>query len=157
MAKATFNNVFSLECPEGFVQLSEEEQQKFFLGKQLRLTFQDKEKHILISLSKGNDSFLNRLFSNKAVIRGAASNMKNNLKDFESLGEEESVILGKPAITRCFSYVVNDQDIKQYGELSVFKIKSAFYVVHCLSRFESKEESKKVFKQIIDSFASVNA
>ena len=157
MKKAIFNNLINLEYPEDFEELSEIENQKYFMGNLLRLSFINKERHILLSLSKSKDSFMNRFIGIAAVISSSLSNMENNLKDYQHLEEYESNIFEEPSITECFSYTANDEDVKQYGELSVFKFKKAFYVVYCISRLEDKEETKELFKQFKDSFTSNNS
>ena len=157
MKKAIFNNLINLEYPEDFEELSEIENQKYFMGNLLRLSFINKERHILLSLSKSKDSFMNRFIGIAAVISSSLSNMENNLKDYQHLEEYESSIFEEPSITECFSYTANDEDVKQYGELSVFKFKKAFYVVYCISRLEDKEETKELFKRFKDSFTSNNS
>lgn len=157
MSKTIFNNLISIEIPDNFKQLSEEENEKFFAGDLMRISFQNPQKHILFSISKTKDSFLNRIINPAAVLSGALSNMEKNLKNYQLIETCESTIFDKPAMTACFSYSTNSEDIKQYGELSVFKFKKAFYVIYCLSKFESKEESKALFKQFRDSFAPINS
>ena len=155
--KATFNDFINLEYPEGFKILSDEENKKYFTGDLLRLSFQNSEKHILLSLSKSKDKFIHRFITVSAMIDGSLSNLENNLKDYEFIEEYETSILGQVALTDCFSYTANDQDVKQYGELSIFKVKKAFYVVYCISRLEDKEESKELFKQFKDSFTPLDS
>ncbi len=156
MKKATFNNVISLEYPEDFKELSDEENKQYFSGELLRISFHNKERHILLSLSKSRDSFLNRLIGLKTALNGALSNLENNLDEFQFIEEYETTIFDKSAITGCFSYTANDVKIGQYGELSIFKIKSTIYAIYCVSRLEDKEESKKIFKQFKDSITSIN-
>ena len=152
MSKVIFNNLINLEYPDGFVELNEVENKKYFNGDLLRLSFHHKEKHILLSLSKTKKSFINRIVSISAVANNLLSNMMNSLKDYEDIEEYKDTIFNEPAITKCFSYTANDKDIKQYCELSIFKLKNAFYFVYCLSRFEDKEEHKELFKKFRDSF-----
>ena len=151
--KATFNNLINLEYPEGYKELTLIENKKYFSGNLLRITFHNEEKHILLSLSKGNDSFINRFISVATVVSGSLSNLSKNLKDYEFIEQFESSICGKDAIHECFSYTANDEDIKQYGELSVFKMNKAFYVVYCICRYSDKEECQKIFKEYRDSFS----
>ena len=153
--KSTFNNLISIEYPDDFKELSEEENQKYFTGDLLRLSFQNIEKHFLLSVSKSKNSLINRFISPATVIGGSLSNLENNLKEFQHVEEYESTIFDKPSITECFSYLANNENVKQYGELSVFKVGSAFYIVYCISRFEDKEESKQIFKLFKESFKSV--
>ena len=157
MNKVTFNNLISLECPEGFNQLTDAENQRYFSCDLLRLSFQNKDKHILLSLSKTKNSLIGWLTSASSVAHGSLANMSNNLKDYQFIEEYESTVFAKQAVTECFSYSANDQDVKQYGELTVFKVKNAFYVIYCLCRLEDKEEHRLLFKQFKDSFSPIGA
>ena len=156
MNKETFNDLISFEYPDGFNKLSNEENEKFFTGDLMRLSFHNPEKHIIFSLSKSKDSFIYWLCSVATVVSNSLSNLESTLKDFEVIEEYKSTIFNQSSITECFSYTASDDGSKQYGELSVFKIKKAFYVVYCLSRFEDKENSKRIFKQLKESFTSVD-
>ncbi len=156
MKKATFNNLINLEYPDDFNQLSDQENEQYFTGDLVRLSFHSKEKHILLSLSKSKNSFMHLFISPATAVNGALSNLENTLKEFQYIEEFETTIFGRPAMTACFSYMANDQDIKQYGELSAFKVKRTFYVIYSVCRFENKEENKKIFKQFKDSFTSSN-
>ena len=152
MKEAVFNKIIKLSYPDDFVELTPEENEKYFSGDLLRLTFQNKEKHFILSISKTKDAFMNRFFSTASVLVGASSNLEKNLKEYERIGEYDSTIFDVPAITDCFSYVANDKDIKQYGELTVFKVNKAFYIIYCISRYEDKEDAKKTFKEFKESF-----
>ena len=152
MNKGTFNDIIDFEYPDGFKQLSDIENERYFSGNLMRLSFQNKEKHILLSISKTKDSFMNRLVSTASVLANALANLEGGLKDYEFIEEYESEIFELPAMTGCFSYNTRDEDIKQYGELSVFKLRKTFYIIYCLSRFENKDDSKVIFKDFKDSF-----
>lgn len=156
MKKATFNDYLSFEYHDEFEQMSDEENKKYFTGDLLRLSFINREKHIVISLSKSKNSFINRLLSVAAVISGSLSNMENYLKDYQLIKEYESTIIDRPAVTECFSYTANDEDIKQYSELSVIKIKNAFYVFYCISRLDDIEEAKNIFGEFKRSLKYVS-
>lgn len=152
MKQAIFNYLVNFEYPDDFVELTAEENKKYFSGDLLRLSFQNKEKHILLSISKSKDSFINYTIATSTVISSSVINLKKNLKDFEALGSYESTIFKKEAITECFSYTAKDENVKQYGELSVFKYKKAFYVIYCLSRLADKDANKELFTKFKESF-----
>ena len=156
MEQTTFNTFINLQYSDNFDVLNKEENEKYFTGDLLRISFQNREKHILLSLSKTNDSFFNRLVGIKTVVNNTVATLQSGLKDYQFVEEYETTMFDRPAITSCFSYTAKDQDVKQYGELSVFKFKSAFYVVYCISRLENKEDAKKIFKEFTDSFAPAN-
>jgi|GEM_PF-5051742 len=157
MKEATFKNLIHLEVPEDFVELNEEENKKFFTGDLSRISFRNKEKHILLSLSQSKVSFLYRLYGVKTALNGALNGMAKSLKDYEALGEQESVIFDQKALTAAFSFTAKDADVKQYGELSVFKIKNVFYAIYCVSKFEDKEESKEIFARFRSSLAPMKS
>ena len=154
MKKATFNNLINLEYPDDFKELSNEENQKYFTGDFLRLSLHNEEKHILLSISKSNEIFINRFVGIGVAAKGALKNLENNLLDYCFIEEIDQDLFNTHALTECFSYTASNQEVQQYGELSVFKIKKAFYNVYCLSRLEDKEEAKKIFKEFRDSFSS---
>lgn len=156
MKQVTFNNLINLEYPEDFKILSEEEGKKYFSGNLMRLSFHNEERHILISLSKSKNSFLNYFFPVASVARNAINSTKHNLKDFQFVGEFTSTIFNVPAITECFSYTSNNSDVKQYGELSVFKYKRTIYAIYCVSRLDNKEKDKEVFEDFRNSFKKVS-
>ncbi len=157
MKKATFNDLIEFEYPEDFLELTKEENEKYFSGDLSRVSFQNRDKHILLSLSKSKDSFMNYIIGVASVVSGSLSAMERNLKDFAIIEECESTIFEKQAITECFLYTASNENVKQYGELSVFKAGKAFYVVYCISRFDDREENKQLFKQFRDSFVPMNS
>ena len=156
MKNATFNNLIKLSYPDDFVELSIEENEKYFSGDLMRLSFQNKDKHILLSLSKSKDSFINRILSVASIVAGSLSTLENNLKEYQHLEEYESEVFDRSSITECFSYMASDENVKQYAEMTVFKEKKAFYIIYCISRFEDKEESKKLFKEFRESFTDID-
>ena len=156
MEKLVFNESINLEYPDSFVKLSEEENHQYFSGNLLRLSIQDKEKHILISISKSRNSIFYRITNVASVAINSVSNLETTLKEYEFIEEFESRVLDEYCLTECFSYKANDQDIKQYGELSVFKIKNAIFSIYCICRLEDKDNYKKVFKQFRDSLTNYN-
>ena len=156
MKTATFNNLIKLSYPDDFVELSLEENEKYFSGDLMRLSFQNKDKHILLSLSKSKDSFINRILNVASIVATTLSTLENNLKEYQHLGEYESEVFDRPSITECFSYMASDENVKQYAEMTVFKEKKAFYIIYCISRYEDKEESKKLFKEFRESFLDID-
>lgn len=156
MKQATFNDLISLEYPDSFKELSKEENEKYFTGDLYRISFHSEEKHIILSLSKSKDSFFNRLISIVTVASSSLSNLQRNLKDYQFIEEYQSTIFGVDAITECFTYTANDKDLKQYGELSIFKYKKAFYVIYSIGWLENKEENKELFKEFKNSFKPIN-
>ena len=152
MKQATFDNSINLEYSDDFKELSVEENKKYFSGDLQRISFYNSENHILLSLSKSNSALLNRLISVTTVLSGALSNLERSLKEYRFIEESDSIICDRPSITAYFSYTASNENAKQYGELSVFKIKSTFYIIYCISRFEDKEESKKIFNEFKNSF-----
>lgn len=146
MKTAIFDQTISLDYPDDFYEMSEEEIRKFFGVDLLRFGVRNLEKHVILSFAKTNKSFLNILASPKSVLAGAENNLRNNLKDYQQLESFETELLSKKGNGVRFSYSAIDQDVKQYCEMVVVKYRNNFYVTYCLSRFEDRKENEEVFK-----------
>lgn len=152
MKQGQFNNLINFEYRDDYVELTPEENEKYFSGDLMRLSVQNKAKHILLSISKTRSTFINRFVSLASVLVGTVNNLEQSLKDYKHIDEYESVIMNTNAITECFEYFTHDFNNRQYGELSIFKVKKAFYIIYCICRYEDKEECKTIFKEFKDSF-----
>ena len=146
MKNAIFDKNISLEFPEDFYEMNEQEIQKFFGAGLLRFGARNEEKHVILSLGKTNKSFLNLLASPKNVLTGAESNMSKNLKDYKRLEEFDVEMLSKSGSGICFEYSAKDTGVKQFCEMAVIKIKSVLYITYCLSRLEDKDKYQEVFE-----------
>ena len=155
MKNATFNNLISLQYPDDFVELSDSENEKYFTGNLLRKSFQNKEKHILLSLSKSKSFFLNRFVKIETVVGNSLSSLESSLKEFQYIEEIKSNVFNCTSISECFAYTASDQGVRQYGELTIFKVKSAFYIIYCICRFDDKDEHKETFEQFKKSFTHI--
>lgn len=155
MKETIFNNSIKLKFPDSFIVLTDEENDRYFYGNHHRLSLEDKGKHILISISKSKNSIFNRFLGIITVANSSLSDMETNLKEYKFIEEYDSTILGETAVNECFSYAANDENVHQYGELSIFKIKNAIYNVYCICRLEDKDESKKLFKEFKDSLSKI--
>ena len=155
MKTAIFDKTISLEYPDDFNEMSEEEIRKFFGGDLLRFGVRNVEKHVILSAAKTNKSFLNVFASPKSVLAGAENNLRNNLKNYNRLESFETELLSKKGNAIRFSYSAIDQDVKQFCEMAVVKYKKEFYVTYCLSRLEDKEENEEVFKAFRNSLKAM--
>ena len=145
MKQAIFDETISLEYPDDFYEMSEEEIKEFFGGEILRIGFRNVEKHVILSLGKISKSLLTFFASPKGVLAGAINNFQNNLKDYRCLEEFNTNVLSKSGNGVRFEYSASDKDVKQFCEMTVTKYKGAFYVIYCLSRLEDKKENEEVF------------
>lgn len=152
MKQAIFNNLINLSYPDDFKELSDKENEKYFSGDLMRLSFHSEDKHVLMSISKSKDSFMNRLVNIASVLVGSVGNLESSLKEYKQIEEYESIIFDTNAITECFEYLASDDGSRQYGELTIFKVRKAFYIIYCLCRYDNKEEAKKIFKDFKESF-----
>ena len=95
MKTAIFDKTISLEYPDDFFEMSEEEIKKIFGGDLLRFGARNVEKHVILSAAKTNKSFLNIFASPKSVLAGAENNLRNILKDYNRLESFETELLSK--------------------------------------------------------------
>ena len=151
MKNKTFDQIVNIEYPDDFYEMSEEELQKFFGGDMLRFGARNTEKHVILSLSRTKKSLLSLFTNPKSVLSGAEYSLRQNLKDYKRLEEFETTMLSKPSNGIRFEYSASDKDVKQFCEIAVVKYKNAFYITHCLSRLDDKDENENVFKEFRDS------
>ena len=151
MKNVIFDKKISLEYPDDFYEMNEEEIRKFFGGDMLRFGVRNIEKHVILSIGKTNKSFLNNFASSKSVLAGAENTLSSNLKNYQCLDRFEVEMLSQKGSGIRFSYSAIDQDVKQFCEMAVIKYKNGFYVTYCLSRAEDKEENEKIFKAFRNS------
>ena len=155
MKNALFNNIISLEYPEDFYEMKEDEIKQFFGGDLLRFGARNVEKHVILSIAKTKSSFLSFLASPKSVLSGAENNLRSNLKGYKLLEEFEVEMLSKQGVGMRFEYSAIDKDIKQFAEMAVVKFKNDFYVTYCLSRLEDKLENEELFERFRNSLKTL--
>ena len=153
MKNAIFDRNISLEYPDDFYEMSLEEIKKFFGGDILRIGFRNADKHVILSLGKTNNSFLNLLASPKSVLIGAENSLRS-LKDYKLLEEFDTEMLSKRGCGISFEYSATDKDVKQYCEMTIVKYKNNFYISYCLSRFDDRKENESLFKSFRNSLKS---
>ena len=151
MKAEIFNQTISLEYPDDFSIMSEAEIKKFFGGDMIRFGVRNTEKHVILSLGKTEKSLMTLFASPKGVLSGAKNAFKNNLNDYQSLEEFDTLMLGKPAKGIRFSYSAIDANVKQFCEMIVTKYKWNIYVSYCLARLDDKKEHEELFKKFKDS------
>ena len=151
MKNAIFNKIITIDYPDDFYEMSEDEIKRFFGGDMLRFGVRNLERHIILSLGKTNKSFLNIFASPKTVLDGAESTMRNNLKDYKLLEEFEIEVMTKLGRGIRFEYSAIDSDTKQFCEMTVVKYKNDFYVTYCHSRLADRKENEELFKTFHDS------
>ena len=155
MKTAIFDKTISLEYPDDFYEMNEEEIKRFFGGDTLRFGVRNADKHVILSVSKTKKSFLNIFLTPKNILTGAESALRQNLKDYNCLEAFETKMLSKKGIGIHFTYSAIDKNVKQFCEMVVVKYKSCFYITYCLARFEDKLENEKVFESFIDSLSAI--
>ena len=150
MKNTVFDGNVSVEFPDDFREMSEEEVGKYFGGGLPRLGVINPDKHVIMSISRTNDSFLGLIASSSSVLSGAERSL-SRLKDYRCLERLDSTLLGKPAKAIRFRYAASDKGTQQYGEMRVVKHKRRFYISYCLSRLEGKDENEQTFIQFNES------
>ena len=139
-----FQGNVSVEYPDDYYEMDAQEVRKFFAGDLARMGVRNVEKHTLLSVGKTKDTFLNWITDAKSVLAGAENSLKR-LTEYRLIEEFDAQIMGKTAKGIRFSYKAKDQDVYQFCEMAVVKMKGGFYVVYCASRLSDREENAATF------------
>ena len=150
MKNTIFNKRIYIEYPENFYEMSGEEIKKFFGSGIDRIGFKNVEKHVILSLGKTNESFLNLFATPRSVLAGAENSLKS-LPNYKRIEELDVEMLSKKGCGISFEYSATDKDVKQYCEIAIVKHKNNFYISYCLSRLADKKDNAPLFKTFRDS------
>ena len=145
MQNTIFNKNVYIEYPDDFYEMSGEEIKKYFAGDMLRFGARNAEKHVILSVAKTKESFLNLITDAKSVLNGAESSLKKGLKDYAVTERFDAGIFGKTAKGIRFDYSASDNGVKQFCEMTVVKGKRCFYIVYCVCRLADADENDNVF------------
>jgi hypothetical protein len=147
----TLNNSLSLSIPDSFRKLDEAERKKMnMLADGPGMCFSDPDRHIIISIGWKELGLLPSLL---VSARDAADNSQKAISQamqpygyrfHETFAED---IGGESAPG--FSYEYEAQGISMHGETCVIKHNKVLYYLHIYMRRELKEESTKIWKDIL--------
>ena len=155
--RISIDNKLYMDCPEGFRQLTEEELHKMNLiagGKGLCIS--DSERHIVISVAWTQVNALSAwLLGTRETAGSMEKHIRKNMKPFSYvwLDDVKRTIDGQLARGVDYDYVVNG--INMTGESLAIKSDENLYYFHMYARKIRREESVKVFNEILDSVAIV--
>ena len=149
----TCNNALVLTIPDGFREMTAEERNKLNMledgpGK----VFTDPDRHIIVSVGWRPLGFVTSLLLGT---KDAVSNMKTSIRramepyDFHEGPSCRKALGSEKAEGFSYSYVA--QDIGMYSEAYVAKHNKVFYYLYVYARAELKEESLRVWDEILAS------
>ena len=155
MNKAKVNDLFSIEVPEGFHTMSEEELRKAYRDDNPnRWGMWDQERHVMVTVMwKEYSRLLMMLADVKAICRKneqiAAKGYGNN--GYECGGFFSVNVDGEKAEGYRFSYCVDG--VVQSAETILFKLGKTIFTVTCGGRRENQETDRELFDRIIDGIS----
>ena len=113
----------------------------------------DEKNHCLFIVSWTKSGLLNFLTDAKSVIRGAERCMEKNLHNYRRTDSFTTTIAQRKAQSIRFTYEVNDSELTQIGETSVFRADRKFYAIQYISRQCYDDENRGVCRDILQSVA----
>lgn len=151
MNNITVYDELILDMPEGFHVMNDEELTDYF-GNTEQWAIRDAERHIVISVVKTKPSLaLSVLTDAKSVAKGVESNMRKRLIEYVHDDDITTQIAGKKTSGYRFSFKAKDADIRQSGEILVFKNKKCFYVLQYYTWTELNSSNIGIWRELTDS------
>ena len=151
MSKATVNDVFSIEVPEGFHTMSAEElRQAYRDDNPNRWGMWDQERHVMVTVMwKEYSRLLMMLADLKAICRKNEQMAGKGYADhgYECGGFFSVNVDGEKAEGYRFSYRVGD--VEQCAETILFKLERTIYSITLGCRRENRETDRELFDSII--------
>lgn len=153
--RVSIENVLYIDCPEGFHVLSEEERAGMNIapgGKALCMT--DPVKQIFVTVEWKQVNWLGSMFLGK---REASWNMYRQIEkrlrqfSFNKVNDIKRDIDGQQARGMDYEYVA--KGVHMYSESLVVSYYEDLYYFHMYARKVRKDESLKIFNEILDSVA----
>lgn len=150
--RMTIENRLYMDCPEGFRRLTEEELAKMNLiagGKGLCIS--DSERHIVVSVAWTQVNALSAmLLGTRETAASMQRQISKRMKQFsyEWLDNVSRKVDGQVARGFIYEYLV--QGIHMFGESLVIKVEENLFYFHLYGRKVFKEETLKVFNEILD-------
>ncbi len=149
----TFNNALTMTFPEGFHVMDASERKEInILGDGPSEILTDPDRHIIVSIGWKPLPLLS------SMLLGAKDGAKNTKaaisKAMDPYGFHANETLKKSLgsdTAEGFSYDYTAQGISMYGESYVVKHNKTFYYLYLYARAERKEESLRVWDEILAS------
>ena len=151
MSKATVNDLFSIEVPEGFHTMSAEElRQAYREDKPNCWGMWDQERHVMVTVMWNEYSRLVMMLADtKAICRKNEQMAAKGYADhgYKCDGFFSVNVDGEKAEGYRFSYCVDG--VEQSAETILFKLEKTIFTVTCGGRNENRETDREIFDRII--------
>ncbi|MBR2539242.1 MAG: hypothetical protein IKE85_00235 [Mogibacterium sp.] len=150
--RISIDNKLYMDCPEGFRKLTDEELQKMNLianGKGLCIS--DSERHIVITVTWTQVNALSGwLMGTREVSGSMERQIRKKMKNFsyEWVDNLKRTIDGQVARGFNYEYLVNG--IHMIGQSLVVKMEENVFYIHFYGRKVRREESLRIFNEILD-------
>ena len=153
------DNGLKLTFPEGFSRMDEEETKKLnFTAGGEPMVFEDKNRHIIISLGINKINAISAfILSNKDISKITEKQMRkaNDTYGYTFGGFKECFIGGRKAEGFAYSYRVGETEMT--AEVYTLKANKSIYYFYFYTRTESKAENLKLFSELLSSAQWANS
>ena len=144
--------VMSVEIPEGFYELSEEERRSIKIqGKGEGSVFKDPDRRMFISIGWKKAGFMVRMLTSKDFAKSMEPRIDGSMRKY---GYQFRTNIDRPIgglDASGFGYTYTAQDIAMYAESYAIKNGKLIYYIHFYINQEAKDEGQQTLNQILDS------
>ena len=153
MEDILLNNSLKLPCPEGFHVMDEEERSELnIMGNGPCVCLSDPERHIIVSIGWQQVGGLTSLLLKSGdIVKNSEKAIRKSMQayGYQLEGFLQHSIAGNNADG--FVYIYEAKGVPMYAQSCAMKVGKVFYYFHFYARQELREESLKVWEEILDS------
>ncbi|MCR5795845.1 MAG: hypothetical protein K6G61_10935 [Solobacterium sp.] len=152
MSELIINNELTMDCPEGFHVLSDEERSRMNMLREGEWTgMSDPERHIIASAGWEKPAFISVIMGANDIADVCEKRIRKALQPmgYKLESREERTIAGEKAAGICYGYTV--QDTGMCAKTYAFRRGKYVYYFHFYYREALKEESLPVLEALLAS------
>lgn len=153
MEDILLNNSLKLPCPDGFHVMDEEEKSQLNIMRDgPGVCLSDPERHMMVSIGwQQVGGLTSMLLKSGDIVKNSEKAVSKSMQSYgyQREGFLQRSIAGNQA--EGFAYTYEAQGVPMYGQSCAMKVGKVFYYFHCYARQALREESLKVWEEILDS------
>ncbi len=145
-------NALRVSCPEGFREMNESEKAGLHFAMEAPgICLTNPEKHMVVSIGWVKSGMASLLLSEKDAARKGEEKVSRLMKDLGYQLEEYPNRTLDEEKASGYRYHYTAQDIGMTGETLVAKHRKVFYYLNLYCRTELREESLKIWEEMLDA------
>lgn len=152
MKELTIRDTLILSVPDGFREMNESEKKSLrYAGSGSAAVLKSEEDHMIVNLGyKPTGRLLGSLVNETVLAKGAEKAIRkaSEAYDYHLLGFGECRVGGKAG--QSFRYTYRAQGIDMAAECCIVKVNGTYFYLYVYYREERKEESCRIWKEILD-------